>query len=229
MKIAVIGTGGVGRTLAAALAENGHEIVIGTRSVEDTLATTESDSLGNPPYSIWQEDHQDIRLLSFAEAGAHGEVVVNATNGANSLEALDVVGAENLGGKVLLDVALPLDLSKGMPPTLTVANTDSLAEQIQRTFPDARVVKALNSVSFRVMVDPARVPGKHTLFVAGNDETAKSTVRGLLDDFGWSASSIIDLGDITGARGAEMYSRLYFTLADVLETFDFNINVVRGV
>lgn len=225
MKIAVLGTGGVGRTLAAALADGGHEVVIGTRNVENTLANTEPDVFGNPPYATWQEEHQDIRLLPFSEAGAHGEVVLNATNGANSLSALEAVGAENLAGKVLLDLALPLDLSQGMPPTLTVANTDSLAEQIQRTFPDTRVVKSLNSVAFPVMVDPTRVPGEHNLFVAGNDEDAKTTVRGLLEGFGWPAGSIIDLGDITGARGAEMYSRLYFTLAGVLETFDFNINV----
>lgn len=228
MKIAVIGTGGVGRTLAAALAGLGHEVVIGTRDVENTLANTEPDVFGNPPYARWQQEHTDIRLLPFAEAGAHGEVVLNATNGANSLAALEAVGADNLAGKVLLDLALPLDLSQGMPPTLTVANTDSLGEQIQRAFPDARVVKSLNSVAFPVMVDPSRVPGAHTLFVAGDDEDAKETVRGLLEGFGWPADAVIDLGDITGARGAEMYSRLYFTLAGVLETFDFNINVVRA-
>lgn len=228
MKIAVIGTGGVGRTLAAALAANGHDVVIGTRNVDNTMANTEPDVFGNPPYATWQRDHTDIHLLPFAEAGAHGEVVLNATNGANSLAALEAVGSENLAGKVLLDLALPLDLSQGMPPTLTVANTDSLAEQIQRTFPEARVVKSLNSVAFPVMVDPSRVPGEHNLFVAGNDEDAKDTVRRLLEGFGWPADSVIDLGDITGARGAEMYARLYFTLAGVLDTFDFNINVARA-
>lgn len=228
MKIAVIGTGGVGRTLAAALAGLGHEVAIGTRSVENTLANTEPDVFGNPPYAQWQQDHQDIALLPFAEAGAFGEVVLNATNGANSLAALEAVGTEHLAGKVLLDLALPLDLSQGMPPTLTVANTDSLGEQIQRAFPEAKVVKSLNSVAFPVMVDPSRVPGEHDLFVAGDDEDAKQTVIGLLEGFGWPTASIIDLGGIAGARGAEMYSRLYFTLAGVLDTFDFNIKVVRG-
>ncbi|MCA1188493.1 NAD(P)-binding domain-containing protein [Saccharopolyspora sp. 6T] len=228
MKIAVIGTGGVDRTVAAALAGLGHEVVVGTRNVENTLAGTEPDGFGNPPYAQWQQDHREIRLLPFAEAGAFGEVVLNATNGANSLEALEAVGSANLAGKVLLDLALPLDLSQGMPPTLTVANTDSLGEQIQRAFPEAKVVKSLNSVAFPVMVDPSRVPGEHGLFVAGNDEDAKHVVRGLLVGFGWPAGSIIDLGGISGARGAEMYSRLYFTLAGVLETFDFNIAVVRA-
>ncbi|UQN30905.1 NADPH-dependent F420 reductase [Brachybacterium kimchii] len=228
MKIAVIGTGGVGRTLAAALATLGHEVAVGTRSVENTLARTEPDVFGNPPYSQWQQEHTDIQLLPFAEAGAFGEIVLNATNGANSLTALEAVGAENLDGKVLLDVALPLDLSQGMPPTLTVANTDSLAEQIQRTYPEAKVVKSLNSVAFPVMVDPSRVPGEHSVFVAGDHEDAKAAVRSLLEGFGWPTGAIIDLGGITGARGAEMYSRLYFTLAGVLDTFDFNIKVVRG-
>lgn len=228
MKIAVIGTGGVGRTLAAALSAGGHEVAIGTRSVENTLATTEPDAFGNPPYAQWQEDHRDIRLVPFAEAGAHGEVVINATNGANSLAALEAAGAENLAGKVLLDLALPLDLSQGMPPTLTRANTDSLGERIQQAFPQTRVVKSLNTVAFPVMVDPSRVPGEHSLFLAGDDEDAKQTVRHLLEGFGWPAESIIDLGGISGARGAEMYSRLYFTLAGVLETFDFNIKVVRS-
>ncbi|MFC9978370.1 NADPH-dependent F420 reductase [Gordonia sp. NPDC127522] len=228
MKIAVIGTGGVGRTLAAALTGAGHDVVIGTRNTDTTLSNTDSDAFGNPPYSQWQRDHDNIALVTFAQAGAFAEVVVNATNGANSLAALEAVGADNLSGKVLLDVALPLDLSQGMPPTLTVANTDSLAEQIQRAFPAAKVVKALNSVAFPLMVDPSRIPGEHDLFVAGDDEDAKATVRSLLGGFGWPAGSVIDLGGITGARGAEMYSRLYFTLAGALDTFDFNIHVVRA-
>jgi predicted dinucleotide-binding enzyme len=133
---------------------------------------------------------------------------------------------KNLAGKVLLDLALPLDLSQGMPPTLTIANTDSLGEQIQRTFPDARVVKSLNTVFWQVMIDPSRVPGEHTIFVAGNDPEAKKTVEGLLADFCWPDGSILDLGDITGARGAEMYARLYFTLVGALDTFELNIQVI---
>jgi predicted dinucleotide-binding enzyme len=228
MKIAVLGTGMVGRALAGRLSGLGHDVVIGTRNVEQTRARTEPDAMGTPPYSHWQEENSDVRLMTLPEAGAHGEVIFNATNGANALAALESVGAGPLAGKVLLDLGLPLDLSEGFPPTLTIANIDSLGEQIQRAFPEARVVKSLNSVFCDVMIDPARVPGQHNIFVAGNDPDAKTTAEGLLGEFGWPAGSIIDLGDITGARGAEMYARLYFTLYNVLGTFDFNIAVVHA-
>lgn len=228
MKIAVLGTGMVGRTLAACLAGLGHDVVVGTRDVHDTLARTQPDAMGTPAYPHWQSEHPEVRLVSLPEAGQHGDVVLNATNGANALAALHGVGADVLAGKVLLDLALPLDLSHGLPPTMTIANTDSLGEQIQRAFPETRVVKSLTSVFCQVMVDPTRVPGEHTIFVAGNDDDAKAIVTGLLHEFGWSPESVLDLGDITGARGVEMYSRLYFTLHNALGTFDFNIHVVRA-
>ncbi|KJL27505.1 NADPH-dependent F420 reductase [Microbacterium oxydans] len=228
MKIAIIGTGMVGRGLAARLAGLGHDVVIGTRDVDVTLARTTPDGMGTPPYVQWQQENSNVRLVTLPEAGAHGEVVINAANGQNALAALEGVGAEPLAGKVLLDLALPLDLSKGLPPTLTISNTDSLGEQIQRAFPDARVVKSLNSVYYQVMIDPTRVPGPHSIFVAGDDSDAKSIVEGLLGEFGWPTESIIDLGDITGARGVEMYARLFFTLYNAFGTFDFNINVTRA-
>lgn len=228
MKVAVIGTGMVGRALAGRLAALGHEVVVGTRDVEKTLARTEPDAQGTPPYAQWQETQPEVRLVSFAQAGEHGEVVFNASNGNASLAALQAVGAENLAGKVLADVALALDLSEGMPPTLSIANDDSLGEQIQRAFPDARVVKTLNTVFAEVMVDPGRIPGRHNIFVAGDDEDAKATVRFLLGEFGWPADVIVDLGGIQGARGAEMYARLYFTLTGALGTWDLNIAIVRA-
>ena len=228
MRITVIGTGMVGRGLAGRLVELGHDVVIGTRDVEATLARTEPDAMGTEPYADWQSAHPEVRLLTMPEAGEHGEVVVNAANGQNALAALEAVGAQQLAGKVLLDLALPLDLSEGFPPEMTIVNTDSLGEQIQRAFPDARVVKSLNSVYYEVMIDPSRVPGDHSIFVAGDDDEAKRTVEGILLDFGWAQKSIIDLGDITGARGAEMYSRLFFTLYNTFGSFDFNINVVRA-
>ncbi|WP_244877351.1 NADPH-dependent F420 reductase [Corynebacterium vitaeruminis] len=151
--------------------------------------------------------------------------MVNASNGANTLAALQAVGEENLAGKVVIDVALPLDLSQGLPPTLTVANTDSLGEQVQRAFPRSKVVKTLNTVFCQVMVDPARVPGEHTLFIAGDDAGAKDVAMGVVESFGWPADRVIDLGGITGARGSEMYMRLYFQLAELLGTFELNIEV----
>lgn len=226
MKIAVLGTGMVGRALAGRLSGLGHDVVIGTRDVEQTLTHRGTGAMGTPPCADWQETNPAVRLMALPEAAGHGEVILNATNGQNSLAALQAAGEKNLAGKVLLDLALPLDLSQGMPPTLTIANTDSLGEQIQRTFPDARVVKSLNTVFWQVMIDPSRVPGEHTIFVAGNDPEAKKTVEGLLADFCWPDGSILDLGDITGARGAEMYARLYFTLVGALDTFELNIQVI---
>jgi predicted dinucleotide-binding enzyme len=219
----------VGRALAGRLAGLGHDVVIGTRDVERTLGRTEPDAMGTPPYAEWQHDNPDVRLLPFPAAGARGEVIVNATLGAYAMAALEATGAANLAGKILLDLALPLDFSGGMPPRLTIANTDSLGEQIQRAFPDARVVKTLNTVFKDVMIEPARIPGHHSIFVAGDDASAKETVTGLLGDFGWPEDSVIDLGGIQSARATEMYMQLYFTLAHELDTFEFNIALVRGV
>ncbi|MDA5139917.1 NAD(P)-binding domain-containing protein [Streptomyces sp. AD681] len=228
MKIAVLGTGMVGRALAGKLSTLGHDVVIGTRNVEQTLARTEPDAMGNVSFGQWQGEHQGVRLLTFADAAAHGDLVVNASPGAISLTVLEAAGAANLSGKVLWDIALPLDLSQGLPPTLTVANTDSLGEQIQRAYPDARVVKALTTVFAEVMVDPARVPGEHNVFVAGEDSGANSTVTELIEQFGWPAKALVDLGGIRGARGVEMYGPFYFAMSAALGTFDFNIAVVRA-
>ena len=220
MKIAVLGTGMVGRALAGRLAELGHDVAVGTRDVADTRRSTD--------YSAWQEQHPTVPLLTFREAGEFGDVILNAVAGAHALPALEIVGAAALAGKVLLDLAIPLDLSAGLPPMLTTANRDSLGEQIQAAFPDAFVVKSLHTVYYEVMIDPGRVPGEHSIFVAGNDPAAKTTVTGILEQFGWPTGSIIDLGDIAAARATEMYSRLFFALYGRLGTFDFNINVVRA-
>lgn len=217
----------VGRALAGRLAGLGHDVVIGTRHVEETLARTERGAMRTPPYGEWQRANPAVRLVPFPEAGAHGELVVNATPGAVSLAALEAVGKASLAGKVLLDLALPLDLSQGLPPRLLFANTDSLGEQIQRAFPEARVVKTLNTVFKQVMIDPGRLPGNHNIFVAGEDDAAKVAVKGLLREFGWPEQAIIDLGGIQTARGTEMFMQLYFILAGKFG-FDFNIAVVRA-
>ena len=161
---------------------------------------------------------------TFADAAAGADVVVNATNGAGSLAALAAAGAENLAGKVLMDIANPLDFSHGFPPSLNPVNTDSLGEQIQRAFPEARVVKTLNTMTASVMVDPASVAGgDHSVFVSGNDAAAKETVAGLLKDFGHR--DIIDLGDITTARGAEMILPIWLRVWGALGTGAFNFKV----
>ncbi|MGW4518925.1 NADPH-dependent F420 reductase [Streptomyces sp. NPDC004393] len=225
MRYAVLGTGVVGRTIAAKLATLGHETVIGTRDPEATLTRTEPDSYSNPPFAQWQANHSAVRLVTFAQAAAWAEAVVNTTAGAASLEALTAAGADNLAGKVLIDIANPLDFSAGMPPSLNPVNTDSLGEQIQRSFPDTRVVKALNTMNCEVMVDPSRVPGEHDVFVSGDDTDAKKKVTELLVSFGWPAASVIDLGDIATARGTEMLLPIWLRLWGALGHADFNFHV----
>src|SRR5918997_7163002 len=226
MRFGILGTGVVGKTIAARLADLGHEVVVGTRDPEVTASRTEPDRYGNPPFSAWQEEHPEVRLGTFAEATAHGEMVVNATAGAVSLEVLEQAGEDNLGGKILIDIANPLDFTKGMPPTLLVSNTDSLGEQIQRRFPEAKVVKTLHTMNAYLMVDPKQLAGAdHTVFVSGDDAEAKAEVSELLRSFGWI--DIIDLGDITTSRGTEMLLPIWVRLIGVLQKPSFNFKIVR--
>jgi predicted dinucleotide-binding enzyme len=225
MRIGVLGTGIVGQTIAGRLAELGDEVMVGTREPDRTLRREEPDAMGNPPFRVWQEQHPEVKLGTFAEAAAHGEVLVNATAGGTSIDALAQAGAANLGGKLLLDVANALDFSHGMPPSLLVANTDSLGEQIQRAFPDAKVVKALNTMTAAVMVNPDAVAnGDHHVFICGNDAGAKAQVTELLDRFGWR--NMIDLGDITAARATEMVLPIWLRVMGALRTPMFNFKVV---
>ena len=226
MRVAVMGTGGVGQTLAAKMASLGHEVMIGARNVQAALDRKEA-GYGAMVFSEWHAEHPDVKVGTFADAAAHAEIVFNATAGMASLDALRAAGAKNLDGKVLIDVANPLDFSKGMPPTLSVCNTDSLAEQIQRAFPGAKVVKTLNTVNSGVMVDPSQVAGcDHHIFVSGNDEGAKADVTQILKDwFGWK--HVLDLGDITAARGQEMLLALWLRLSMTLQSPMVSIKVVR--
>jgi 8-hydroxy-5-deazaflavin:NADPH oxidoreductase len=159
MRFGILGTGVVGKTIATRLASLDHDVMIGTRDPQETLSRTDPDQHGNPPFSAWQQEHPEVKLGTFGEAAAHGEMVVNATAGALSLEALKQAGEENLNGKILIDISNPLDFSKGMPPTLSVSNTDSLGEQIQRRFAEARVVKTLNTMNAYLRVDPTQLAG----------------------------------------------------------------------
>ena len=198
----MLGTGVVGTTIAGKLRELGHDVLIGSRSAGEDA-------------------------VPFADAAARGELVFNCTNGNASLDALNAAGAENLAGKVLIDVSNALDFSQGRPPLVGVSTGDSLGEQIQRAFPEAKVVKALNTVNANVMVDPSIVPGEHDIFISGNDDEAKAQVTELLQSFGWPAQRILDLGDITGARAQELYVALWVRLMGVAGGAAFNIRVVR--
>lgn len=208
----MVGTGMVGRTLAPAFAALGHDVVIGTRHPGATAARDD-----------WT---LEVPLRAYPDVAEGADLVVNATNGRASLAALAAVGAAALDGRVLLDVANPLDASAGFPPTLAVKDTDSLAEQIQRAFPGARVVKSLNTVNCNVMVDPTRVgDGGTTMFVAGDDAEARGVVVTLLQTLGWR--DVIEFEELSAARGMEMWLPLWIRLMGRLGTADFNIRVVR--
>ncbi|GAA1971830.1 NAD(P)-binding domain-containing protein [Terrabacter lapilli] len=225
MKIAVLGTGMVGQALATRLSGLAHTVTVGTRDPQATLARTEPDGMGNPPYSAWAAEHPDVQLATFADAAASAELVINATSGFGAMPALEQAGADNLAGKVLIDISNPLDFSNGFPPSLFVKDTDSLGEQIQRAFPEARVVKALNTLTANLMVNPKELGAASTIFIAGNDAAAKASVTELLQSFGHS--DVIDLGDITGARGTEMLLPVWLRLMGTLGTANFNFSIVR--
>ena len=217
MELAVLGTGSAGRAIAARLAELGHQVSIGTRDPDATQARRD--------YAEWAGDSPRVRLATYAAAAAAAEVVIHVTNGASALDVLALAEADNLDGKVLIDVSNPLDFSQGMPPTLFVKDTDSLAEQIQRAFPGARVVKTLNTMNNEVMVHPDLLPDPGSVFVSGDDAEAKATATELLAELGHT--DVIDLGDLATARGPEMLLPIWVQLMSVMGTARFNFKVVR--
>ena len=216
MRIGVLGTGMVGRTIAGRLVDVGHEVKLGSRTADNQSAAEWVEAVG-----------AGASQGTFADAAAFGELVFNCTSGDASIEALRASGADNLAGKVVVDVSNALDFSEGRPPSLFLTSKESLGERIQAAFPDARVVKTLNTVNNEVMVDPAKVPGEHDVFLSGDDDEAKETVRGVLESFGWPTESIVDLGDITTARGPEQYLPLWLRFWGVVGHGRFNIKLVR--
>src|SRR5918995_709200 len=212
MKIGVLGSGIIAQGLSARLAELGHHVVIGTRDADKLRG--------------WQSSNQRVLIGTFADTAAHGDWVINATNGAGTLSALTMAGEEHLADKILIDVSNPFDFSNGFPPSLTVFGRDSLAEQIQRAFPLARVVKTLNTVTARVMTHPLEVAnGDHHVFISANDADAKTQVTELLRTFGWI--HIFDLGDLSTARGTEAYLLLWLRLYGAMNTGMINVKVMK--
>jgi predicted dinucleotide-binding enzyme len=216
MKLGILGTGVVGTTLGQALAVRGHDVKLGARSAGNDKAAAWAAKVGGT-----------ASAGTFADAAAFAELAFLCTSGDGAVEAARAAGAANLAGKILIDVTNPLDFSKGRPPSLMFRADDSLGEQVQAALPTTHVVKALNTISAHIMVDPGRIAGgEHDLFIAGNDATAKAKVRELLGAwFGWR--HVIDLGDIKGARASESYLPLWVRLYGALGSPDFSIKVVR--
>ena len=216
MQIGVMGSGVTGQTIGSRLVQLGHEVMLGSRDE------------ANPPAVAWSKEEGGQHALygTFMNAASFGEIIFNCTLGAASMEALQQAGEENLRGKILIDTSNPLDRATDMW-TLTVSNNDSLGEQIQRAFPETKVVKTLNTVNANVMVDPAKLLEQTHVFVSGDDIEAKATVVKILRDwFGWK--QIIDLGGIQTSRGVEMYVLLWHQLRNAISSQRFNIKVVTS-
>jgi 8-hydroxy-5-deazaflavin:NADPH oxidoreductase len=216
MKIAILGTGTVGSTIGAKLIELGHNVMMGSRTANNEKAV-----------SFVSKHNGKASCGTFTEAAAFGEMIFNCTSGGGSIEALKIAGEQNLNGKTILDLANPLDFSKGMPPTLSLVNTTSLGEEIQKMFPSAKVVKALNTMWCGLMVNPGMINGgDHHTFVCGNDASAKEGVKEILKSFGWSEKNILDLGDITKARATEMYLPFWLSIYGATNSGAFNVKIV---
>lgn len=214
MDIGIFGTGIVGQTIGTRLIGLGHNVKMGARLP------------GNGSARAWAKiAGRQASYGTFTEVAAFGEILFNCTAGRGSLSALEFAHTSDLNNKILIDVANPLDYTHGFPPILTVSNTDSLGEQIQRAHPLLKVVKALNTMNVDVMMDPDRVHGLHDVFICGNDELAKATVSKLLSEIGWE--SVIDLGGIINARGMEMVVPLWISLQHKLGTNIFNFKIVK--
>ncbi len=216
MKIGILGTGIVATTIGSKLIGLGYQVMLGSRTNDNVKALEWKNAAG-----------ENASQGTFADAARFGEILFNCTMGVASIDAISAADKQDTKGKILIDVSNPLDFSKGMPPSLTVCNTDSLGEQIQAHFPDMKVVKTLNTMACNLMVDPRILSKDHSVFICGNDAGAKSKVKELLNSFGWKENEILDLGDISSARGTEMYLPLWLRMWGALRDGAFNISVVK--
>lgn len=217
MKVGIFGTGIVGRTLGTKFVEVGHSVTMGSREVGSEKARDWAEETGGEAFTG-----------SHLDAGVFGELLVNATAGRGSLEVLQTVGAENLNNKILLDIANPLDFSAGTPPTFSVSNTDSLGEQIQRTFPEMRVVKVFNTIAAELMTHPDLITGGHNTFIAGNDASARVQTLEILLSFGWTAAQVIDFGGISASRALEGFAQFWYLLYESQQTELFNMQILKA-
>lgn len=216
MKAAVFGTGMVGDAIGSKLIELGHEVMMGSRTKDNEKALAFVAKHGGKGAAG-----------TYAEAAAFGELIFNCTAGGGSIEALRMAGHQNIDGKIIVDIANPLDFSKGMPPSLSIVNTNSLGEEIQKAFPEAKVVKTLNTMWCGLMVNPGMINGgDHNVFMSGNDASAKEEVKSILRSFGWHERNILDLGDISSARGTEMFLPLWLRIWGATNNGAFNMKIV---
>lgn len=217
MNIGILGTGIVGQTLGSAFVSNGHKVMLGSRD-------------GNNATAIKWADTHNAQQGSFSEAAAFGDILFNCTMGIFSLEAIKLAKEKNFKNKILIDAANPVDFSLGMPPRLTISNDNSLGEEIQKLLPDTKVVKALNTINYELMVHPNMLNnGNIDLFLCGDDEEAKAVVTNLLiTEFKWKRESIIDLGELKHARSTESMLLFLISLTMKYGTFKNGFKIYRG-
>ena len=218
MQIGILGTGIVGNTIGSKLVKLGHQVMMGSRTADNEKGKEFAKANGS------KASHG-----TFADAAKFGEVIFNCTSGGVSLNVLQMTGADNMEGKILIDVSNPLDFSKGMPPVLipSLSNTTSVGEAIQKAYPGVKVVKTFNTMNTNIMVNASLVKGEHDVFICGNDKDAKAKVKEMLSWFEWKPGNIVDLGDITGSRGMEMILPLWIRLWGVYQSPNFNFRIAR--
>jgi 8-hydroxy-5-deazaflavin:NADPH oxidoreductase len=215
-KIGVLGTGMVGNSIATKLVELGYEVKIGSRTADNKNALE------------WVKNNgKNASNGTFNDAAGHGEIIFLCLKGDAEIPVVKSIKPEFLNGKTVVDIANPLDFSKGMPPSLidSLSNTTSLGEQLQIAIPEAHIVKTLNIVNCDVMINPGKIKGTPTMFVSGDNDKAKLQVTGILKQFGWT--DIIDLGGLNTARGTEMLVPLWVTMMMKFGNPDFAFKVVR--
>jgi predicted dinucleotide-binding enzyme len=212
-RVGVLGTGEVGRRLAAGFESRGHEVVIGSRDP------------GKPELREWLSG-AGIKAATFREAAERGELLVLAVLGDAAQDAIDQAGAENFSGKVVIDAMNPLDFSGGFPPKLSISGEDSLGERVQRALPGANVVKAFNTIGNAYFVDPEFSDGKPTMLIAGDDEPAKRLVSDVLADFGWPDT--VDIGGIEGSRELEAICIAWVKIGGARGSWDHGFKLLVG-
>lgn len=226
MKIAVLGTGMVGRSLASKLADIGHEVFMGTRDVQASLAISEVDSLGNAPLKGWLLEHKKVTLFDFAQAAKNVQVIFLTTHGSNTQKVLNFIESTDLDDKTVIDVSNSLIFGEvGELPALAITSTTSIGESLQDAFPQANIVKTLNNIQHSLMIEPDMLQGNHNVFISGNSQKAKTETQSLLNEFGWNDNQIIDLGGIIYARAMEMNVLLWWRMYELLGTGEFNFEV----